>query len=165
MIVHLDSTRYIWEVLENQEYAFLFEGLEVLDLGCNIGAFSLWIYPRAKRIYAVDQDLTCINHFNDTIRDNDLKNVKTFHTAIRNEDTLASFMSGNGIKHIDVLKMDIEGDELSVVEAKDFPAYLINAIIGELHYQDQRRDAFAWRLTELGYRYTELPNNHFIARK
>ena len=36
MIIHTDSFRYLWEVLENHEYNMLFDDLVVFDAGCNV---------------------------------------------------------------------------------------------------------------------------------
>lgn len=162
MLIHLDSTRYIWEVLENQEYSFLFKDLTVLDIGCNIGAFTLWIYPFVSKIWAVDMEQSHIDNLNKTIKDNELQNIRTAVERVGvNGSTLASFMSGNSIKSVDVLKLDVEGDELAIVNSPDFPTNRIHTIIGEHHYSNPTE--FHERLEKLGYRYTEYPNNHFKA--
>ena len=165
LTVHLDSFRYLWEVLENNEYSFLFKDLIVMDLGCNIGAFSLWIEPFASRIHAIDMNERAISLLNKTIKDSEIKNIKTYVAKIDGVDGLAGFMSGHNIPHLDVLKIDIEGDELGVVNKDDFPHDRIHTIIGEHHYSDASARAFQDRISKLGYRYTELPSNHFIARR
>ena len=156
MIIHCESVRYIWEVLENQEYNFLFNDLTVFDIGCNIGTFSLWIYPHAQRIYAVDMSEEHINNFNKTIRDNELKNITTYIERILN---LEEFMSGHAIPLIDILKLDVEGDEISILQSPTFPKDKIRTIVGEFHNQPVHE----W-IDKLGYRYFEYPNNHFVAR-
>ena len=154
MIINCDTTRFIWEVLENGEYSFMFDHLRVLDLGCNIGTFSLWIYPRADVIYAVDAEQRNIDLFNETIKENRMDKIKTY---VERVSDLGQFMSGNVIKDIDVLKIDIEGDEYDVL-SRDFPH--IPTIIGEYH-----KDLPETQLLRLGYRVIDLPNKHFIARK
>lgn len=163
--VHLDSFRYLWEVLENNEYSFLFKGLIVMDLGCNIGSFSLWIEPFATQIHAIDMNEHAISLLNQTLKDSEIGNTKTYVAKIDGVNGLASFMSGHGIPYIDVLKMDIEGDEFDVVNGDDFPCDRIQTIIGEHHYSGTLAQSFHDRLNDLGYRYTELPDNHFIARR
>lgn len=170
MIINVDTTRYIFEVLEGQEYKFLFEDLTVLDVGCNIGAFSLWILPHAKQIYAVDMDEAAITLFQKTVRDNGYPNIKVYNNQVGKEDTtdtisLASFMSANAIKGVDILKLDVEGAELDIVNAPDFPADRIKTIIGEFHYSDDRREQLRARLEALGYKYDEYPQSHFKATK
>lgn len=158
MIIHCDTTRFIYEVLENQEYKFLFDGLNVLDLGCNIGTFSLWIYPHANRIWAVDDKQENIDLFNKTIKDNEMKSVNTYTERVLN---LQEFMQGHSIRDVDVLKIDVEGDEYEILN-NPFPE--IPTIIGE-HHNGSLGDI----LTKKGYRYQDLQNgnnyNHFIARK
>ena len=165
IVIHTDSFRYLWEVLENEEYDFLFRKLVVMDLGCNVGAFTLWIYPRAGMVYSIDADENAINLLKQTARDSGMSEVRPFHAKIDATNSLAGFMSGHSINFIDVLKIDIEGDELDVVEAEDFPASKINTIIGEHHYTGELAERFAARLGELHYNYMELPNNHFVARR
>lgn len=165
LTVHLDSFRYLWEVLENNEYSFLFKDLIVMDLGCNIGAFSLWIEPFASRIHAIDVDEYAISLLNKTIKDSEMEKIKTYIAKIDGVNGLAGFMSGHNIPYIDVLKMDIEGDELDVVNSEDFPYDRVQTIIGEHHYSGTLAQRFQDRLSTLGYRYAELPNNHFIARR
>jgi len=170
MIIHCDTTRYIFEVIEKQEYKFLFEDLIVLDVGCNIGTFSLWLQKQAKQIYAVDCDEKVTTLFRKSVRDNGFENIKVYTSKIGGvestvTETIKGFMEGCGIKYVDVLKLDVEGDELEIINALDFPADKITTIIGELHYQDERRELFKNRLIALGYRYTELLNGHFIARR
>lgn len=157
MIIHCDTTRFVWEVLENNEYSFLFDKLRVLDLGCNIGSFSLWIYPRATRIWAVDREQRHIDNFNKTIKDNELRGITTVTDRVLD---LAHFMSGHAIDKIDVLKIDIEGDEYEIFEREDFPSKQIATIIGEYHSTSPSEV-----LNRRGYDYIEVAGNHFIARR
>lgn len=157
MIIHCDTTRYIWEVLEKAEYDFIFDNLRVLDLGCNIGAFSLWIYPRTEKIWAVDMDEKMLNLFKKTIKDNEMNKIVVLQDRVLD---LASFMSGHAIPSIDLLKIDIEGEEYEIFSKKDFPVAKIRNIVGEYH-----RDSLQPLLTSLGYEYMEIPNKHFLARR
>lgn len=195
MIINIDSDRFVKEVIEGDEYAFLFNDLVVVDLGCNIGAFSLWIYKLAREIHAIDMVEDNINSLNETIEKNGLDKIKTYCIAITsnnkprryNKDrvlggggslildegqlltdcmTLRQFISKNGIGHIDVLKMDIEGMEEEILKAEDFPSEQIHTIIGEIH--KVRRGQFTTvkdSLEKMGYKYSEPIPNHFLARK
>lgn len=154
MIIHTDSVRYLWEVYEQQEYDFLFKKLRVLDLGCNIGAFSLWIYPLSEQIWAVDMEQKYLDKFRETIRDNGLTGITLFQERVLN---LVEFMQGHSIKSVDLLKIDIEGDEYEIF-SKKLP--YIPTIIGEYHKEETPERYLASQ----GYRYRELPNKHFIAR-
>ena len=173
MIIHLDTTRYIWEVMENQEYSFLFKDLTVVDVGCDIGSFSLWVYPFAREIYAVDMSKKAIDLFNETIKDNNLDKIKTqvnrIGSVAKQEGgvvsiTLAEYLKSVG--RVDVLKMDVEGDEIDIVNAPNFPKEKIVMIVGEHHYSDSNELLrFKNRLDILGYEYLEYPNNHYLARR
>src|SRR3972149_147688 len=129
MLIHCDTTRYIWEVLEGAEYSPIFDKLVVMDLGCNIGAFSLWIYPKAKSIHAIDMDNNNLDLFRKTISDNRLENITLYQEKVAD---LSAFMSGHGIPVVDILKIDIEGDELTVFN-NNFPKDKVRTIVGEYH--------------------------------
>lgn len=155
MIIHLDTARYIWEVLENHEYSCVFKDYIVFDAGCNIGAFTFWIYPYAQRIHAVDMEQRNIDLLNQTIQDSQLKNITTYTERILD---MAHFMSGHGIDLIDILKLDVEGDEIEILQS-NFPKERIRTIVGEYHGKPVEKI-----LTDLGYRYREYPHQHFVAR-
>lgn len=156
MIIHLDTTRFVWEVFENGEYHFAFRNLRVIDLGCNIGTFSLWIYPMVKEIHAIDKEQKYIDLFNKSIKDNGMNKIKTYTERLTD---LAGFMSGHNIPYIDLLKVDIEGDEIPLFENPSFPKDKVNTIIGEYH-----GTPIKGLLVDMGYLYTEYPDNHFIAQ-
>lgn len=157
MIIHTDSVRYIWEVFEQGEYSFFLDKLRVLDLGCNVGAFSLWIYPKIEQIWAVDCDEKYLDNFKETIKANELKGITLYKDRVLD---LEDFMKGHSINNVDLLKIDIEGDEYEVF-SKPFPK--IPLIIGEYHIRPDQVPVENL-LTQAGYRYFEMPNNHFIAR-
>lgn len=167
MIIHCDSARYIYEVYEQGEYAFAFKDLVVMDIGCNIGTFSLWVYPYARKIYAVDCEERNVALFRKTINDNELQNIYPSVSKIYSHNdtgdipqySLAGYMSGNSISYVDLMKIDIEGDEVEVFLAEDFPVGKIRTIIGEYHGRPVKEI-----LEARGYRYTEFPNYHFLAR-
>jgi len=155
MIINLDSFRYPYEVLEGNEYSFMFDDLIVMDAGCNIGSFSLWVYPRAKTIHAIDPSTKHLDLFKKTIKDNGITNIITYEERLLD---LGGFMSGHNIPVVDVLKLDVEGDEIEILK-NNFPKDKVRTIIGEYHGAPVRG-----LLEDLGYRYGELPNQHFIAR-
>jgi len=155
MNIYCDTTRFIWEVLENGEYKFLFDQLTVIDAGCDIGTFSLWIYPHAKFIHAIETEPRHLDNFRKTINDNGLKNIQLYEERLL---SLGDFMSGHQIPIADVLKLDVEGDEVEIL-SHNFPKDRVRVIIGEYH-QKPVRDI----IESLGYRYFEFPNQHFLAR-
>lgn len=156
MIIHLNSFRYFWEVMENNEYSFIFDDLTIVDLGCEAGSFSLWIKDKAKIIYAIDCDVEQLDLFRKTIKDNEILNIRLYEDKVTNFN---EFLSARQIPFVDILKIDIEGDEVQVFN-NDFPADKVRAIIGEYHSGFDKSV-----LERLGYSYKEYPNNHFLARK
>lgn len=190
MIIHCDSVRFINEVLENKEYGYLFTDLVVIDVGCNVGAFSLYMLPHARQIHAVDLSIENINMLNKTIADNEIKNIKTYNVAISDSTqkktfncegdpgdgawrlestgggliqayTLNDFMAGHSIPYADVLKLDVEGEERKILDSPDFPVSKIHTIIGERHGDAEVKGSFE----RLGYRFIEPKSGHFLARR
>jgi len=86
MIIHANNDRFVKEVLEGNEYAFLYKDLVVVDLGCNIGTFSLWIQKMARIIYAVEMVPEILALFNKTIQENKIENIKTYQFAVAGND-------------------------------------------------------------------------------
>jgi len=186
-----EDNRFIKEVIENQEYKYLYDYPVVVDLGANIGTFSMWIYDKAEKIYAVEPVPAIFNYLQQNVINNQLDKIKTFNFAIGSSSgkrmmkldpqvtgggskvitemiggdievdckQLVDFMSEEGIKYIDLLKMDVEGSEEEILH-NNFPADRIGTIIGECHWGHNVEG----KLKELGYRYTNQ-GSHFIARK
>ena len=168
--VYYEIDRFINEVLVQGEYLkplLSFDilkrsDLKVIDLGCNIGAFSLSIYDCCSSIHAIDLSTACIDILRKTIDYNALNKINTYNCAIGNENTtvypsslevtdggntisggteplesytLSTFCKNNNIDNIDLLKIDIEGAENLVFSSDDFHiiAPHINYIVGEVH--------------------------------
>jgi len=195
MRIDIDSDRFVKEVIEGNEYSFLFKDLVVVDVGCNVGTFSFWIHKLAREIYAVDLDPKNIEGLNKTIQENKLDGIKSFLIAIAGDNrqrkytkdpvlggggsqvreagdsvteciTLKQFMDKNRIDYIDVLKIDVEGMEREVLSAGDFPKDRVHTIIGEIHTKKGgRRVEVKDVLEKMGFRYSEPAKNHFLARK
>ena len=135
----------------------------IIDCGATTGEFSLWVYPQAEVIYAVEPQWEAFNHLAENVRD--LPKITPFYLAIAGENghrgvynkeigtsridvtegegifnvvkslTLASFMNENNISFVDCLKIDVESAEKEIFQATDFPeaAKKIKYIIGEPH--------------------------------
>jgi FkbM family methyltransferase len=193
MIINCDTARFVYEVLEGGEYKFLFDDFVVIDAGCNIGSFSIWIKDRAKMVHAVDLAPRNIELLNKTIKDNGISNIKTYCCAITGRNgnrwasdlgcgagdggwqirdivgeglevdgyTLNTFMENNTIPFADILKLDIEGTELEVLNSLDFPYGKIPTIVGEVHNNE---DLVKGVLEKMEYRCNFL-GNKFVARR
>jgi FkbM family methyltransferase len=166
--IFYEIDRFIKEIIINEEYEKWIDlvrlkgkkDLVIMDIGCNIGAFSLKMYDRAKKIYAIDVSPACINLLKQTIDYNKLdkiipiqiglsgKNEPREFTKLSKTDgnihfidlgetaetiTLATLFEKYNIDHVDLLKIDVEGAEELIFEALDVVKLKgkIGAIIGE----------------------------------
>lgn len=86
-----DDERFIGEILVGDEYGYLYDYDTVVDLGANIGTFSIWIYDHAKRIYAVEPNPAPIGLLRKTIEDNKLYKIIPIEVAITGT---------NGVRHL-----------------------------------------------------------------
>jgi len=199
MTVHYspNNARFIGEVLESGEYKFLLkkihaEDLVIVDIGCNIGTFSLFVQDIAKAIYAIDPVKNCITDFNKTIADNVLTNIHTYQLAIGEktcrgmlniigpDESGASFLDPAGkrevtvmnlndfcemkaIDEIDILKIDVEGNEIQILHNTNFKKLDVKLILGEFHIGSIKKDELFQIIGGKGYTPIEMPNNHFIA--
>ena len=192
--IFYEVERFINDVIVKKEYQKYLDksnilkqkDLKVIDLGCNIGVFSFYIYDKASIIYAVDLSSGCIELLKQTINFNKFDKIKPICQAIAgankkvnvtsiestnggncintgsfktNAITLAQLFKNNNIEYIDLLKIDIEGAEYEVFEATDFKDIRdkIKVIIGECH-----RSGYPTSLEENGF-ICELIDGHFIA--
>ena len=194
MIINTEIARFFTEVLEQGEYKYLFRDYIVIDVGCNVGMFSLWLQDHATQIHAIDISKECIETLNKTIKDNHLDNIRTYNVGITyytgegliekiaepsygswrlNENgtekipvyTLTDFMNSYNIPYADILKLDVEGGEKRIID-DNFPKDRISTIIGEFHYgQDQDIREFCEKFMKMGYHFLWASQNHFIARR
>lgn len=162
----------------------------VIDLGATTGEFSLWVYPQAEAIYAVEPQWEAFNSLAENVRE--LTKITPFYLAIAGENghkgvygkdigasrtdsielkgvynvvkaqTLATFIKENNISWVDCLKIDVEGAEKEIFNAPDFwnVTEKVKYIIGEDHH-----DAMEGILTSYGYKYERPSGHNFIARR
>lgn len=82
------SARYIGEVLQRGEYQFIKDELKdkkdlvIVDIGANIGTFSLYVYDIAKTIYSIEPFKEINTMLEQTVKDNKLDKIKVFSMAI-----------------------------------------------------------------------------------
>lgn len=184
--------RYLDEVLEKKEYSFLNYYPTIIDIGANIGTFSLSMYEYADKIFAIEPAEKNIDCLKQTIADNNLTKIipikmaisdrSYIQTMVRNGDpgmggwrldkngdypvdtrTLLDFMNSQNIEYVDLVKIDVEGEEENILKAPFFPKDRIGTIIGEWHMGRDKivKDLLEW----YGFKYFALPGNHFLARK
>lgn len=71
------------------------------------------------------------------------------------------FMTRNKLDHIDLLKLDVEGEEGKVITSDGFKKYAgkIDVIVGEYHdWTNMGKNQFANTFTDLGYKFNWIPN-------
>jgi FkbM family methyltransferase len=83
------------------------------------------------------------------------RNDKEFETV--KTQKLMTFLNENNIKHVDFMKMDIEGSEKAVLMSPDFAeaSKMIDNIIVEFHFSDFPEQIN--RMIELGYQARRYP--------
>jgi FkbM family methyltransferase len=192
MKIYPRNNRFIKEVLEQQEYRFLHSYPIVIDIGANIGTFSIWIYNNADRIYAIEPVKKNVEHLLKTIARNKLDKISVHEIAISDSNitkkievrgtaedgawriseagtypvrcqTLEDFMNEQKIEYADLVKLDVENHEAAILGTPRFPHYKIGTIIGECHEDTDIQVRNT--LTYMGYKYRYVSGNHFIARK
>jgi FkbM family methyltransferase len=149
----------------------------VLDIGALAGEFAAYIYDKADVIYALEPFPPHFQELEDNVREFGLTKIKPFQLALFNYTgtakfstkkdrggncitdeagmqqievpvtTLAQFMKDNCIEHVDVIKIDVENNEVEIFGSHDFKdvAYKIDCIIGE------HLDGCIDRLKEFGF--------------
>lgn len=160
----------IWEVFVEEHYkkGKVKKNMTILDVGANIGSTALYFKDNAKVLYALEparKNYECLVE-----NTKPYKNIKTFNVGLAartSSDILRSngdyqvpesmfgsgpvtetvtlysiedFMTEQGIKHIDLMKIDTEGSEYIILPSHAFSrvARKIDYIIGESHYVGQQ---------------------------
>jgi FkbM family methyltransferase len=145
MAPQLFSTGY-WEKFETETFKqFIHEGMTIIDIGANIGYYSLIaskLTGKEGQVYAFEPIPNTYEILQKNIELNKLTNVKTYQKAvidhkgfiklhIDNRSPASNSITGNGKyinvstialddlftdTHIDIIKMDIEGSEALALE-------------------------------------------------
>ena len=181
-----DDERFIREILVGDEYKYLCDYDTVVDLGANIGTFSLWIYDRAKRIFAVEPNPKPMELLRKTIEDNGLDKIIPVEVAVTGTDgerflantddvvygsglindkvgivvqsmQMDTFMVEYKIGYIDLLKVDIELSEKELFASKGFQN--VAHKIGTIvgeYHNGEIQQSIKDSLTGCGFRYVDL---------
>lgn len=80
--LHAESGRFVKEVIFNKEYQESLRFDVVIDCGANIGAFSLFIYDMANKIYAIEPNNINYANLVKTVKENELEKIETYNLAI-----------------------------------------------------------------------------------
>lgn len=184
--IYADDERFIREILVGEEYKYLYDYDTVVDLGANIGTFSLWIYPHAKRIYAVEPNPKAMRLLEQTIKDNKLYKIIPVEAAVTGtngerylkdtEDvvygsgtindgeglvvkslTIDALMNDHNIAYIDLLKVDIETSEVELFASSGFKS--VANRIGTIvgeYHNGGMGKSIEGSLNGAGYRFEDL---------
>lgn len=184
--------------------AYKKDGAVVLDIGSNIGLFTLFAYPFASKIYAVEPSVlhnetmktmleynkmtdkvtqiqAAISNYSGeaTFYHNDNTTMFSLNPALATEGretetvpvkTLAQLMSENGLTHIDLAKVDVEGEEMKIFADPSFDAVapMIDCIITEWHaWTNTNPSQLAASFADRGYKVEQLPTQAivFVAKR
>ncbi len=150
---HDHVTDILKEIFFERLYAPLVadkKDLTIVDCGANIGLFTLWMYPYAKKIYSVEPSAIHCETLRQIVSFNKMDKVEIIQKALADKDgemtlyhhdNTTAFMLQKGIEgetdsekvqtvtigtllkdipHIDILKVDIEGAEGTCFANKTF---------------------------------------------
>ena len=182
------------EIFSDKEYelAKRKKDMVVLDVGANIGMFSLFIKDYAKKIYAVEPSRRCFEALKENTKTWD--NIEIFNVGFSNNKgkhylygtgdetpqnmmqvgenkelidvtTIEDFIKENKIDHIDVMKIDVEGAEYVIFPDDSFKniASKIDFIIGESHFLDKALpEHILLMLKRAGFKAKLLPFNNLF---
>lgn len=172
-----DEDRFRKEIFEEKVYGEPASGV-IIDIGAHIGLFTEYSHNTASMIYAIEPALNNYQELLERTKDWSNVKCFNFAVSCKGAAnriyeggsdgawslggqggwsgnhqevviiTLEEFMTNNGIEHVDLLKIDCEGCENSVIFAPEFRniADKIDVIVGELHGGNG-----ANRLEEYGY--------------
>ena len=177
------------EIFSDKDYelAKRKKDMVILDVGANVGMFSLFIKDFARKIYAVEPSRRIFECLRQNTKDWD--NIEIFNVGFFNRRgrqplygdgeqtpqtmmksgnkqelvntiTIKDFIDDNKIDHIDVMKIDTEGAEYVIFADNSFLniADKIDFIIGESHYiHDMLPEHVLLMLKKAGFKAKILP--------
>jgi len=137
----------------------------VLDIGANVGAFSMFMARMVEHVYAVEPMIADVLRTN--VNNNKIENITIIEECLGEGITEISWMNNNKtmkgkslhqlIKlcggHIDFLKCDCEGGEW-IIKPEELKG--IRRVEMEVHNlnDDKNFDNFLKLMTDAGFRYT-----------
>jgi FkbM family methyltransferase len=184
-----NNGRFLDETFVEEIYSPAIDKKLIVDIGAYEGEFGYYCYNFAGEIYAIEPDPRPFNVMQKRVKKFELDKFRLFNIGISGKSgdrrfhasgyggstiqivqgtdmmtiktlSLDDFIKENGIKHIDILKIDVESSEGEIFEnTKSFG--IIDKIIGENHGGNKVEQI----LTDNGFRYIGLDKGVFIATK
>ncbi len=164
----------------------------IIDVGAAFGDFSLYgnkLFPKAE-IIAFEPNPDSFNLFNQNIKINKAKNIKSYQMAIGNEKTVVLHIGADNVQGsqiespdrsrqvevecrplskfiegiVDLLKIDTEGAEMAVLSSIDEKQFsLVKKIVCEYHnhlVDDQDKKIVAY-LKERHYKVRQVEDKYY----
>jgi len=195
-------TEMLYEMYKERVYAPFIEDKNnsvILDIGANVGVFSIYAYPFASKIYAMEPSSDHYEVLEKMITNNEMdKKITTIKKALSLKDGIApfyhngnptanslnsltnsekgkeesvetirldTFLTQNGIEHVDFMKLDVEGEECNIIEGEGFSLVKdkIASLIVEYHTWSGRNPSqMVSALNDLGFDVAPIPSNSII---
>jgi FkbM family methyltransferase len=155
------------EVKEVYDFSDLRSTDILLDIGANVGTFSLIVHDKVKQVYAIEP--LYFAELNRNIQLNKIKNIHTLEYSLANEDVEISYTGRKKLTHgksltqlremcgwhVDFLKCDCEGGEW-IIKPEELKG--IRRIEAEVHRSKGKHlNDFPEMLKSIGY-YVKIDN-------
>lgn len=157
------------------------ENLTVIDIGAHLGIFSRYIYPKAKIVYSIEASNSNYSHLVENVANFPM--IKPYNLAISDTNeprklyehngdggysiffqtpdvvgevncmTLDGFMDSVGLDKVDLVKIDVEGEEAAIFSEKELQRFgqRLTHVVGEIHGSIELKDIFE----KMGFEYEE----------
>lgn len=191
----IEHIPYLYDLHNLNEEVDIGKNKIIFDIGAHIGSFSLK-YSKNNKIYAFEPNKENYLFLIQNVRDNKLeKNIiifnfsisnkngfrklklssgsggHSFHTISKNYEkvktiALDEFIKLRKISHVDIIKIDVEGDELNVlIGAKKLLEKMSPVIIVELHPWYISSKKILKKLKEFNYKVNSINGLKIYASK
>lgn len=136
---HIGSTilkgEYFEEDIINMCLENIREDSNVLDIGANVGAFSLAFLSKKCNVHAFEPQKFLINLMQKTFEGND--NIKLYHTAVGFKtgkvnlnwaDDFGEFYNGSICKNLGGMRIGIGGEEVDIIKLDDLDLHNVSVL-------------------------------------
>jgi len=178
------------EIFKDEVYSVGIDKKVIVDLGAYEGEFGYYCYNFASKIYAIEPDIKPFEVLKKNVEDFKLDKFSIFNIGISGQsgrrkfsapgsgastfyrdlghltevDTLSldDFIKQNEIKHIDILKIDVEGSENEIFNETSKETFsIIDKIVGEAHISSDMGGI----LGKQGFKVQFFEHQTFLATK
>jgi FkbM family methyltransferase len=156
----------------------------ILDVGANVGFFSLRYSNKTEKIIAIEPHPRNFEILNKNIKINGIRNIEALNLAI-NDKVGNSILYGSGgsasiinnssdekyvvktttldeicknIEKIDLLKIDVEGAEELVLKGGNTTLNKVHTLVVEVHHDWVKEESIIKVLSNVGFKIKKLPS-------